>query len=340
MEVKIFDNYPSNIKAWDDLCFASGNLVQSTHFDKVQAFYKQKPIYFEVWNDSMLLAGVKMFFWQSEKNFLTRIISKRLSQFGEVICIDSVKIDDIVDLIREKVDCYLKKNRIVTYTVNGYYGGENLLIDLSLEAKKINYFKIAYINLLEKEDVLWSKVHSKHRNVIRKAIKNGVNILQDNNFNSFYFCLEKTYNNQELNPPNKDYLFNNYKHSSHLISIYQAYYEAQLLSSAWVSIYGTTAYYEFGGSVQNSLGAGNYLQWEIIKLLKKKNIHKYYLGQIAEDVSEKNIKFSLGITKFKVRFGVNEQSSFKKEYVLNITKNYFWIFLHNVFYALSKLRFK
>ena len=336
MEVKVSHTYPSDIALWDELCLKNSNLVQSTHFDKVQEFYKQKPIYFEVWVDAKLVAGVKMYFWQSEKNFLTRMISKRLSQFGEIVYSEEENREWIIELLQNKVIDYLKFNKIVTYVANGFYGGEDLLIALRIKAKKESRFKIAFVNLDEEEEVLWSKVHSKHRNVIRKAIKNNVSFGSSQDFNSFYSCLESTYDNQEKKPPNREYLLHRYMISKKDIEIYNSLWNSQLLSGAWVTIYGSSAYYEFGGSFPNSMGAGNYLQWEIIKELKDRKIQKYYFGQIAFDFDSANLKFSEGISKFKIRFGVSSADSYKKTYTLKRIEYALW----NALSLVSTLVFK
>ena len=61
------------------------------------------------------------------------------------------------------------------------------------------------IDLSESEDKLWERVHSKHRNVIRRAIKEGVEINLKLNINDFLNLLIYTYSKGgQKNPLNYD----------------------------------------------------------------------------------------------------------------------------------------
>ena len=65
--LKINESLPSDSAQWDGLAEKNGNLVQSTHFDKVQSFFAQKPVYFELWLAGRLAAGVKLYVWRDRK---------------------------------------------------------------------------------------------------------------------------------------------------------------------------------------------------------------------------------------------------------------------------------
>jgi len=331
MQLKISNDTPTDINLWNKLCEENGNLVQSTHFDKL-TYYPSKKVFFEVYIDNILIGGVKFSLWETKKfKIITAWLNKSLTQFGEFVINDEMIIPKVRKFLLNNLKAFLIQEKIICYTVNGYYGNTKLLLDLEQKPDKFTEFNVAYIDLLNTENELWNNIHSKHKNVIRKAINNNVKISVENEFDDFYKLLVETYSSQNKLPPNKYYLNDLFVQLQSFTKIYFAKHNNAFLSSSLINYYGSVAYYSFSGTIKNGIGASNYLQWFVIQDLKNNNCSRYILGQVAKDTTDtNNIKFNVGISKYKKRFGCQEMASFKKSYVLHKFKNNIWNFLLNI----------
>lgn len=326
MEVKISDNYPSNTNAWDDLCLANSNLVQSTHFDKVQAFYKQKPIYIEIWENSQLVAGVKLQFWQSEKNFLTKKISKRLSQFGEIIFLKKEELNTYKKILQDAVSKIIKERKIVVYSIGNFYGNNELLVKPKLEPKTKNEFLTAYVNIDKSDEELLSSFNRNTRRNIKKAEESELSFHIINDIEDFLIIEKAVYDQQQgVKPPNFDYIRYMWnKIGNQYIVIGKTGLREKSLAGGFFYVYGESAFSVFGGAVKNDLGAGHYFYFKLMKHLRDKGIKKFYFGQIAKEIDKQNEKFSIGITNFKRGFRCVEVEAEKNQFVNNIYKKKFF----------------
>lgn len=160
------------------------------------------------------------------------------------------------------------------------------------------------VTLDNTEENLWSAVHSKHRNVIRKASKDGVEIsLGGKELLPLYMiadeqtwarsnldiCLEKEYRTLLEDFPNN-------------VNIFIATLDSKIQGGAIFLYNSQRVYYLYGASVNDShTGAMNLLHWEAMKYYKNKGVHEYsFVGcRINEDADS---KFH-GIQRFKERFG-------------------------------------
>jgi len=163
------------------------------------------------------------------------------------------------------------------------------------------------INLDSSEEEIFSKFHSKHRNVIRKSIKDGLEVKKSNSFdNKVCNLINETLFRQNLPKLKFDYIKN--IDQSHVLfsSIYKNG-EIQGAAIFFWSIYG--AYYMYGGSIERPhTGAMNLLHWECIKFFKLKGVKKYdFVG--ARDIVNEDSKIK-GIQRFKERFGGEKKMGF------------------------------
>jgi len=158
------------------------------------------------------------------------------------------------------------------------------------------------IDLSESEDKLWERVHSKHRNVIRRAIKEGVEINLKLNINDFMNLLIYTYSKGgQKNPLNYDYLQSLMDTLSNNIIVAGAYHDGKLQSGIIVPYDEKRGYYLHGATAPNAiLGSSNLLQWEIMKILKNKGVKEYDFGGARLVTDDPRLN---GIFKFKERFG-------------------------------------
>ncbi|MBL4734718.1 MAG: hypothetical protein JKY18_05150 [Flavobacteriales bacterium] len=321
-DLSIEVNYenPSDPDVWNKLAEQNGNLVQSTHYDKIQAYYNHKPIYFEVKREDSLIGGVKLYYWASRKiSFITKPLSQRLTQLGEAIIDGNSNIDQILPFLFEEVRAFVKSSRVASVTISGIYGDKQKLITLSNLNVKSNSFNIASIDLTIAEEELWSNIHVKHRNAINNASKNNLVFIREDNIDAFLRLLHQTYSSQHKSAPNVEYIKHTYNElkDRNLVDLFFVKNGSDYLSGALNERFGNFATYTFAGNEKNNLGSGNFLQWEIMKTYKQLGISKYILGQVAPQKDPGNLKFSEGISRFKRRFGTTEVSTHSQTYILN-----------------------
>lgn len=330
---KISYNKPSNTTVWNKLCEENGNVLQTTYYDEIQSFYKQTPVYFEYFENDNLIAGVKLYNWKSEKTkLILPKISNSYTQFGEFIMSSDCISDELITNIKADIKKFLKSQKAVSFKSTSFYGNPNFIYNIKENCLKSNEYNIAFIDTSLNEDVLMSNLHSKHRNILKKAYKSKLIFEETTNIQVLISMLAETYANQTHDAPNFNYI--NKLHSVlsevELSKIFLVRNFDEVLSVGLVQICRNTADYTFGGNKRNSLGAGQFLQWNIIKYLKNNNVKKYSLGQVAKEKDENNLKFTEGITKFKMRFGcsLEEGNSFYYVYkplyswFFNVLKKY------------------
>lgn len=325
MKTSITYHNPKNINRWNALCAEEGNIVQHSLYDKINEAYDYYPVYFEIEDNESLLAGVKVFLYVNHKiGAVSRFISKRITIPGECIFLSEANCPELKKMLEQSLEKFIHQQGINETIISGYYGNTDKLIALPEKyLQTANIFNTANIDLAQSEETLWNNLHSKHRNVVRKAEKEGVVFFESDDFPLFKRLLQETYAAQgqkEYNTSFAELLYNTLKTEKHT-TIYFAKHADEVLSGALLIFIGTKAYYAFGGNIHNSLGAGNYLQWLIFQDLKNKGFTLYCLGQVAAAHDERNQKFTVGISHFKTRFGTFELASYKHIYVFHPLRN-------------------
>ncbi len=337
MEVSVSYDKPQNEEQWNALCKKCGNYLQTTMRVAVDAFYRNRPVYFEVYDDSILVGGVKLSLWYSSKvNVILPSLSKTLSQFGEYI-LDSHSsyANEIISLINDTITQYIKTEKIVSFSVKGYYPIINVNTELLYKNdKKMPHskteFQIAYMKLAKAEEDLYKNMHVKHRNMVNKASRSDLTFEEiPCNADVLNAMLKQTYSQQSKHAPNLQYIERDLKNGivNSVGKLYVVKKNIEILSCAYVQIYGKVADYSYGGNIKNDLGAGQFLQYNIFKVLKNIGIEYYSLGQIATRYDANNVKFSEGITRFKMRFGCEVRNSSKTVYIFDKKKYALWNFL-------------
>lgn len=309
---------PKNNSEWNSLCKSNSNVLQTTYYDQIQKFYNNNPIYFDYRENGILIAGVKIYNWKSNKiKFLLPKITNSYTQFGEFIVHPNYYSIEIIEKIKQDIKQFLKEENAVKFRSICFYGKKNLIYDVDTDLSSKSEFDVAVIDTTNKEDELLRNMHSKHRNVLKKAYKSNLVFEETDDINTLISTMKETYSNQIAEAPNFDYIKKAYsilkKHGCAKIFLVRD--ADKVLSVAFVQIYGDVADYTFGGNKRNSLGSGQFLQWNIIKYLKAKNISNYFLGQVAKEIDSNNLKFSKGITKFKMRFGCNRLEGSSYSYI-------------------------
>jgi hypothetical protein len=168
------------------------------------------------------------------------------------------------------------------------------------------------LDLRQPEETLWGNLHSKHRNVIRNAMKKGVKILggmehletayglvRDSFMRSANGFMARMRTGFRLD-------YDAFKRQvlglGENVKVFLAEFDGVAQGCAVVPFSQHSAYYMHGGSIPNPLtGATNLLQWEAIRQFRDLGVHRYdFFGARVDP--EKGSKIE-GIMKFKERFG-------------------------------------
>lgn len=179
------------------------------------------------------------------------------------------------------------------------------LFEVSPENAKSIPFGSHIVDLIEDEDILWGKIHSKHRNVIKKAEKEGVIIVKgvsDQLISDYHSIDVQTWDRSNVKANS---IYNLKKHIDLLgknVVFYLAYKDGIPQGGAILYYNNAMCYYMFGATRNKPYtGSANLLQWKAMLDMKNAGVKKYsFVGcRINEDEGSKYH----GIQRFKERFG-------------------------------------
>ncbi|MEA1936662.1 MAG: peptidoglycan bridge formation glycyltransferase FemA/FemB family protein [Patescibacteria group bacterium] len=168
------------------------------------------------------------------------------------------------------------------------------------------------LDITKSEEEIFKKMRKTHRNLIRRAGKEGVEIVQgvdEKYLKSFYEIHLETVKRHKFIPFAYDYIkeeINSFKNDNQ-ISIFSAKYKNEIISSAVVVFYGNQAFYHHGASSSkyNKIPASYLVLWEAIREAKKRNKKVFNFYGIVENKPKHPWS---GLSKFKKGFG-----GYKKE---------------------------
>ena len=207
--------------------------------------------------------------------------------------------------IREFLDeviAYLSKKRHVHFlTPNPAY---TIFEDYPTKSRRIPFGNhVCDLSLSEEE--LFGKLHSKHRNCVRKAHKDGVTIKsgRDADLLSDYIRMDtETWARSNRAASGLNFYASKIEALPRNTKVFIAYKDGVPQSGAFIYYDQLCGYYMFGANTNSPYaGSGNLLQWEIMLWLKQQGVKKYsFVGcRINEDESSKYHS----IQRFKERFG-------------------------------------
>ena len=185
------------------------------------------------------------------------------------------------------------------------------------------------IDLTKEEEILWKNIHSKHKNVIRRALREGVEIKSGfEYFDEVYDVIAYTLEKNKISMEQKEVLKSKILKLKDNFLVAGSYHNNQIQSGIIIPFNKIKGYYVYGGSIDRPmLGAHNLLQWEIIKKLKLLNVEKYdFVGARIEPKTDK-LK---GIQRFKARFGAIMKQGYIWKYPLNPLKFYMYEYLYKL----------
>lgn len=176
------------------------------------------------------------------------------------------------------------------------------------------------IDLTQSEEVLWAKLHSKHRNVVRNAIKKGVAIVEGKEFiGTAHTIIRDTLKRSKLGFMSLEELNRLAYSLNENIKVLIADHEGVAQGCAIIPYSNYSAYYLYGGSVSHPLsGAMNLLQWEAIRMFHNLGVQRYDFVGVRIDPVEGSKQE--GLMTFKKRFGGYLARGFMWKYSLRPLK--------------------
>lgn len=202
-------------------------------------------------------------------------------------------LDEAMDLLSQKLHIQWANT-----TTSGFF-----METASRKCKRIP-FGSHVVDLLQSEEDLWKGIHSKHRNVIRKAEKEGVIIIKGSGeLIDDFVCLEKeTSERTGRNASGKNYYRRQIETLGDKIVIYIAYKDNVPQAGGIFYYNSQCCYYMYGATGKEVInGSANRLIWTAMLDMKKWGVKEFsFVGcRIKEDPESKYH----GIQMFKERFG-------------------------------------
>lgn len=241
------------------------------------------------------------FGWFVSSNFILPYIIEKKFIFKRMICTYSVIKKDVSTLSQQEfLNEVVKLSK--TLDIDFIYQPYAFAIFEEIPDNcTFTPFGTYQIDLTRTEDELFKNLHSKHRNVIRKAQKNELTIFHGVQYKEECFTLIKDTLVRQSQPfMSLDAINNIYKYLGDNISFYIIKNQDKIEGSAMIIYNNHEAYYLLAGSdIKTSAGAMNLLVWQIMLDMKEKGVKSFDF--VGARLNPKG-KFE-GIQRFKSRFG-------------------------------------
>ncbi|MCK5123262.1 MAG: peptidoglycan bridge formation glycyltransferase FemA/FemB family protein [Candidatus Pacebacteria bacterium] len=181
------------------------------------------------------------------------------------------------------------------------------------------------LDITKSEEEILKGMRKTHRNLIRRAVKDGVEIIQsmdEKYLKEFYDIHMETVRRHKFVPFSYDYIKSEVEtfKNDNQISVFSAKYKNKIISSAIIVFYGNQAFYHHGSSLSeyNKIPSSYLILWEAIKEAQKRNKEIFNFYGIVENKPKHPWA---GLSKFKKGFG-----GYRKELVhcqdLPLSKKY------------------
>ena len=224
-----------------------------------------------------------------QRSELLKLLFDYLKDIGKKEKVSFVRISPILDKNLENLEIFKS------------YGFKNAPIHM------MHYETTLILDISKREDEILKAMRKTHRNLIRRATKDGVEIIQSTEekyLKAFYDIHMETVQRHKFVPFSYDYIkseIDTFKNDNQ-ISIFSAKYNEKIISSAIVLFYGNQAFYHHGASSSeyNKIPSSYLNLWHAIKEAKARGIEIFNFYGIVDD--KPNNPWS-DLSKFKKGFG-------------------------------------
>ena len=265
MKVKCLENIDRNL--WDNIAFQKSNVFHSYEWAEVMKKEGFMPLYL-IAQENDEISGALLLLQNRPKKKLPGAVTNLFTTFtipSEPVLINNEKetfrsLIQTVDLeaLRRKA-IYTKWQ--VLYT---RFRDKEQFINNGYEAIE---FGTHLLNIGKDWDVLWKGVHSKHRNSIRRAQKENIEVIESEDLRAYHELSYMTYQKSGKTGPLYEHLDNimSSLKSRGMCRIFCAVRDNQMLAAAFILLCNKNMYYLHGASAENPLGGANLLHWRIIE---------------------------------------------------------------------------
>lgn len=160
---------------------------------------------------------------------------------------------------------------------------------------------VSVVDLSSDEDVLLKNMRKTTRNLIRRAIKDGVVVRESSDIETFMSLYRKTAERHDFVGHTAISLEYEAFKKNGAAELLIAYHEGVPLAGAIIIDSGGQAMYRHGASVPSKIPAAYLLQWEAIKRARNRGLKEYNLYGIADTDRQSHPWW--GLTVFKKGFG-------------------------------------
>lgn len=301
MNTRVYNIKTIDQAKWNKIAIEKNNVCQTYEWALANRSIFNEPLFIVVGDNNNWVGGW-MFFYKRIR-ILPSFFTRTIDIPSEPLIIDETNGETIVDMLWQEVG---RRKPIYITWLN--YANSRWKDKQFLEGKGFNEI-IKYgshiLDLSRSEEELWGGMHSKHRNVIRKAEKEGIIVEESSNTKNYYYLSEETYKRSRGKGPEYQTLKRVYDYLNPIgmCKVFFAKQGDKLISGAFMLICGKKVTYWHGATCDDPpTGASNLLHWEMLKRFKNENYRWYdfggaYLGR--EEGKGKNI------SRFKERFGGN-----------------------------------
>lgn len=170
------------------------------------------------------------------------------------------------------------------------------------------------------EGVLWSNLYSKNRNMIRKAMKSGVEVRTGlEHLGTCYELIAATLKRSSLSFMSYD----SFKRLIHALAgnvqLFVATHKGLVQGCAVFFYSSYAAYYVYGGSIPGPQGGAiNLLIWEAMRYFKEIGVHRYDFVGVRIDPAQGSKQYRL--MRFKQQFGGRHVQGYMWKYSFNPVK--------------------
>lgn len=304
MKNKFIINPNKDFDEWENFVerHPNANIFQTPY---IYHIYKKTPnhdpIAIIMQNNSNELIGVLLADVQYFMNGFFKILSSRSVVWGGPLVKnnDSNLMNEILikyeEIIKNKVifneirNIFEIKDKKEIYKSRGYIYEDHLNI---------------IVNLKKSIENLWEDVHTKRRNEIRRALKEGTTFSEIKNHNQLLECykiLEEVYNRIRLPLPHKS-LFAEAFYTSNInrgLKVFTALYNKKIIGTLFALYYKDIIYDWYAGSYKSyySKHPNDLLPWEVFKWGKSNGYKIFDFGGAGKP----NEKY--GVRNYKLKFG-------------------------------------
>ena len=279
--------------------------------------------------------------WFITNNFILpfyidkRFIFRRLVFSTEPISREVFSDTQYEKFFMDNVIDYIKENKICDFI---FKAQSNVVFNVCPKASKCVKWGTYKIDLLKSEDDLFASFDTKSRNVIRKALKEGVIVREEKNVEVIYQNIKDTLERQKsIHFPSLEYLNKVAQLSSGskcLVALKDGVIQGSL-----VLLYDSyTGYAMYAGSVKSpQVGSLDLLHFEAMKLLQSEGVKNYDF--VGTRINIKKGSKQEGIDRFKKKFKPKLIQGYAFRTVINPFKYLLYVLTTKIYFTLKGIKY-